>query len=192
EAGSVEAFDGTAPCEAATERPPSEVPLPASRFPLPAVRLGVRSVRGLGPKAKEIFESALAGGPFTSIEDFVRRTAFDQRTLRHLAEAGAFDGFVPDEPNLRKRRAALWEVLDAARGDAGPLAPRRRLSPTVRSPARPPTAAGARNAVSRALPSMSPGELTEADYRMTGISLNGHPMLHLRPVLAPNGIRTTQ
>ena len=35
---------------------------------------------------------------------------------------------------------------------------------------------------------MSPGELTEADYRMTGLSLNGHPMLHLRPLLQPNGI----
>ena len=34
---------------------------------------------------------------------------------------------------------------------------------------------------------MSPGELTEADYRMTGVSLNGHPMLHLRPLLQPNG-----
>jgi error-prone DNA polymerase len=33
-------------------------------------------------------------------------------------------------------------------------------------------------------------ELTEADYRMTGISLAGHPMAHVRPVLAPNGVRT--
>ena len=38
---------------------------------------------------------------------------------------------------------------------------------------------------------MSPGELTEADYRMTGVSLNGHPMRHLRAVLAPNGVLTT-
>jgi error-prone DNA polymerase len=35
---------------------------------------------------------------------------------------------------------------------------------------------------------MSPGELTEADYRMTGVSLNGHPMLHLRPLMQPNGV----
>jgi error-prone DNA polymerase len=146
----------------------------------PAVRLGVRSVRGLGSKAKEIFEQALeAGGPFESIEDFARRTRFDQRTLRHLAEAGAFDGFVPDEPDLRKRRAALWEVLDALRGDAGPLAPRRRTTPEAASR-------------SASLPMMSPGELTEADYRMTGISLNGHPMSHLRPLLVPNGVRTAR
>jgi error-prone DNA polymerase len=145
----------------------------------PAVRLGVRSVRGLGSKAKEIFEAALADGSFESIDHFVRRTRFDQRTLRQLAEAGAFDGFVPDEPDLRKRRAALWEVLDTLRGDAGPLAPRRRTSPGSASRA-------------AALPKMSPGELTEADYRMTGISLNGHPMSHLRPLLQPNGIRTAR
>ncbi len=151
----------------------------SSSSPAPVVRLGLRSVRGLGPKAKEIVESALAEGPFVSIEDFARRTRFDQRTLRQLAEAGAFDGFVPDEPDLRKRRAALWEVLDALRGDAGPLAPRRRRGVGAAS-----RAAG--------LPMMSPGELTEADYRMTGISLNGHPMSHLRPLLAPNGVRTAR
>src|SRR5205823_6265054 len=141
----------------------------------PAVRLGVRSVRGLGPRAKEMYEAARAPGPFESIEDFVRRTRFDQRTLRHLAEAGAFDSFVPDEPDLRKRRAALWAVLDALRGDAGPLAPRRPLAP-------------GRASRSAGLPKMSPGELTEADYRMTGISLNGHPMLHLRSLMKPNGV----
>jgi error-prone DNA polymerase len=36
---------------------------------------------------------------------------------------------------------------------------------------------------------MSQLELTDADYRMTGLSLNGHPMRHLRALLAPNGIR---
>ena len=39
---------------------------------------------------------------------------------------------------------------------------------------------------------MSPLELTEADYRLTGISLNGHPMRHLREVLAPNGVLTAR
>ena len=152
----------------------SDGPPNASATGAPAVRLGFRSVRGLGPKAQTILEAALADGAFTSVEDFVRRARFDQRTLRHLAEAGAFDGFVPDEPDLRKRRAALWAVLDAARGDAGPLAPRQ---PAPRP---------------HALPAMSPGELTEADYRMTGVSLNGHPMSHLRPLLMPNGVRTAR
>lgn len=39
---------------------------------------------------------------------------------------------------------------------------------------------------------MSPLELTDADYRLTGLSLAGHPMRHLRELLAPNGIRTAR
>jgi error-prone DNA polymerase len=155
----------------------------------PFLRLGLRLINGLGSKAQEILEAARAQGPFMSIDDFVRRTRFDKRALRHLAMAGAFDGFV-DEPDLEKRRMALWQVLDAARGDAGPLAPRqssgakrRRFSDGAAVGGSP-----ARRAGRGRLPPMSPGELTEADYRMTGVSLNGHPMLHLRPLLQPNGV----
>ncbi|HMC57242.1 MAG TPA: OB-fold nucleic acid binding domain-containing protein, partial [Gemmatimonadaceae bacterium] len=108
----------------------------------------------------------------------------------------AFDGFLEHEPNLQRRRAALWQVLESARGDAGPLAPRTQRSPrTDRQPHQPFAAAAdpraaraAENRRTSKLPAMSPGELTEADYRMTGVSLNGHPMLHLRSLLAPNGI----
>ena len=141
----------------------------------PAVRLGIRSVRGLGAAARDRLERALAEAPFTSVEDVVQRAGLDRRALRHLAEAGAFDGLLAHEPHLRKRRAALWAVLDAARGDAGPLAPRRRGA-TDREPA--------------PVPAMTPVELTEADYRMTGISLVGHPMSHVRSVLEPNGVRS--
>jgi error-prone DNA polymerase len=41
-------------------------------------------------------------------------------------------------------------------------------------------------------PPMSRIELTDADYRMTGLSLNGHPMRHLRQLLLPNAVRTAQ
>jgi error-prone DNA polymerase len=143
----------------------------------PAVRLGIRSVRGLSTAAREKLERALAEGAFTSIEDVVQRAGLDQRSLRHLAEAGALDGLLPHEPDLRKRRAALWAVLDAARGDAGPLAPRRRVPG---------------EACAAPLPPMSRVELTEADYRMTGISLAGHPMSHVRDVLVPNGVRSAR
>jgi error-prone DNA polymerase len=142
----------------------------------PAVRLGIRCVRGLGAAARTKLERALAEGPFTSIEDVVRRTGLDRRALRHLAEAGTLDGLLPHEPDVRKRRAALWAVLDAARGDAGPLAPRHREPAANAAP----------------LPAMSRVELTEADYRMTGISLTGHPMSHMRDVLAPNGVRSAR
>jgi error-prone DNA polymerase len=142
----------------------------------PAVRLGVRSVRGLGATARDKLEDALKVGPFTSTEDVVNRAGLDRRSLRHLAEAGAFDSFLDHEPDLRRRRAALWEVLDAARGDAGPLAPRRRTPVIERAP----------------VPAMTPVEITEADYRMTGISLAGHPMLHVRKVLEQNGVRSAK
>ncbi|HKH93787.1 MAG TPA: PHP domain-containing protein [Gemmatimonadaceae bacterium] len=155
----------------ATSRPSSP--------PAPAVRLGLRSVRGLGATARDRLEAALAQGPFTSIEDVVRRSGLDQRGLRHLAEAGAFDALLPQEPDVRTRRAALWALLDAARGDAGPLAPRRRPASDAAASTAP-------------LPAMTRVELTEADYRMTGISLAGHPMSHVRPVLEPNGVRSAR
>ena len=139
----------------------------------PAVRLGVRSVRGLGAAARGKLEAALTEGPFSDVGDVVRRTRLDRRGLRLLAESGAFDGMFAQEPLATRRRRALWEVLAAVRGDAGPLAPSVLLPDA-------------------ALPRMSMAELTEADYRVTGVSLNGHPMRHLRPLLQPNGIRTAR
>ena len=142
--------------------------------PSPAVRLGLRLVRGLGAAAREKLELALRSGPFTSISDVVNRAGLDQRALRALAESGAFDAMVPDVPPDERRRTALWRVLEASRGDAGPLAPSRPKR--GRAP----------------LPPMSRLETTDADYRITGLSLNGHPMHHLRALLAPNGVQTTR
>ena len=118
--------------------------------------------------------SASAASPFSSISDFVHRTRLDRRSLRALAEAGAFDAFVREEPEARRRRVALWRVLEAEREAPGPLA----LFPESQVPP--------------GLPGFAPPELTEADYRLTGLSLNGHPMRHLRPLLAPNRIRTAR
>jgi error-prone DNA polymerase len=135
-----------------------------------AVRLGVRLVRGLGAKARRALEAALTHGPFTSIEDAVRRVSLDKTSWRRLAEAGAFDSMFAHEPAERRRRVALWEVMAATRGPELPLAPfQAQPGPTQ-------------------LPAFTPVELTEADYRMTGLSLAGHPMKHVRPILAPNGV----
>jgi error-prone DNA polymerase len=146
---------------------------PAVRKP-PLVRLGLRSIRGLGSNARGNIERALSDGPFTSIRDVVRRSQLDRRALRFMAESGAFDAYVTDEPPARRRRVALWRVLECVRGDAGPLA----LFPETKVPS--------------GLPPLSAPEMTEADYRMTGLSLNGHPMLHLRPLLLPNGVLTAR
>jgi error-prone DNA polymerase len=138
----------------------------------PAVRLGVRLIRGLGAKARRALEAALRHGPFTSIDDAVRRVSLDKSAWRHLAEAGAFDSMFAHEPADRRRRVALWEVLAATRGPELPLAPRAAPAPAPQ------------------LPAFEPVELTEADYRMTGLSLAGHPMKHVREHLALNGVLT--
>jgi error-prone DNA polymerase len=131
-------------------------------------------VRGLGPAAREILEKALLEGPFKDIGDVVRRVKLETNAIRALAEAGAFDRMVSDMPQARQRRTALWRVLEAMRGAAGPLAP---VIPKSTTPD---------------LPPLKPVEIADADYRMTGLSLNGHPMQHLREVLKPNGIRTAK
>ncbi len=153
----------------------AHLPSPVSRLPsAPIVRLGLRSIRGLGPDARDRIGRARAGGAFRSIDDFVHRTRLDRRALRLLAESGALDVFVRDEPPARRRRVALWKVLEAQRGSGGPLA----LFPEVDVP--------------RALPAYTAPELTEADYRLTGVSLHGHPMRHLRAVLQLNDLSTAK
>jgi error-prone DNA polymerase len=139
-----------------------------------AVRLGLRLVKGLGAKSRRALEAALANGPFVSIEDAVRRVSLDKTAWRRLAEAGAFDSLFAHEPAERRRRAALWEVMAATRGPELPFAPRAEPAPSPQ------------------LPAHTPVELTEADYRMTGLSLAGHPMVHVRPHLALNGVLTAR
>jgi error-prone DNA polymerase len=153
-----------------------DAPHDASRDHTPrvAVRLGVRLVRGLGARARDALAAALTQGPFTSLEDAVHRVALDAAAWRRLAEAGACDAWFAHEPPERRRRAAVWEVLAATRAAAGPLAPRT----TTPAPAQ--------------VPALTPLALTEADYRMTGLSLAGHPMTHVRALLAPNGVITAR
>jgi error-prone DNA polymerase len=142
----------------------------------PLVRLGLRMVKGLGARTREKLEGALReGGTFRSIGDLVERSGLDRRALRALADAGALDSLVIDEPVRRRRRAAVWRMLEELRGEAGPLAPSR---PNMQIPP--------------SVPALTPREITAADYRLTGVSLNGHPMLHLRRLLAPNGVHTAR
>jgi error-prone DNA polymerase len=136
------------------------------------VRLGVRVVQGLGAQARDVLEQALAASPFTSIDDVLTRAPLPVDALRSLAEAGAFDVFVRDEPPERRRRVALWRVLERVRGGGGPLAA---------YPAQP---------VPAVVASYSAPEMTAADYRAMGVSLHGHPLKHLRELLRPNGVVT--
>ena len=116
-----------------------------------------------------------ADGPFTSIRDVVHRSQLDRRALRFMAESGAFDAYVADEPHARGGGA--WRSGACSSACAATRA-RSRSFPRRRSRS--------------GLPPLSAPEMTEADYRMTGLSLNGHPMRHLRPLLLPNGVLTAR
>lgn len=80
-----------------------------------ALRLGFRRVHGLGDKAQDAIERAIAARPFRDVDSFVRRAGLPSRKLVALARAGAFDSLASD------RRRALWEVLRLTRPRAGPL-----------------------------------------------------------------------
>jgi error-prone DNA polymerase len=177
-----------------TTRPRSADPRPHAPHAMPPdVRLGLRLVRGLGSAAREKLEQALAEGPFADIGDFVRRAGVDQGAVRSLCEAGAFDSMVADHPPNERRRMALWHALDAMRGAAGPLAPRGEKSATEnQNLGQAPMHHASRIPHHDLFPPMSRIEVTDADYRMTGLSLNGHPMRHLRRLLSPNAIRTAR
>jgi len=147
----------------------------------PALRLGLRIVRGLGARARDRLQRALEEEPFTSLEDVVRRSGLGRSELRVLAEAGAFRTLWPGH------REALWELLRQFRGDAGPLAPRRRNRDADLGHARTGRAGTSRTG-RRGLPRMSRFERVLADYRTLGLSTEGHPMEFVRPTLRREGV----
>ncbi|HVK87270.1 MAG TPA: error-prone DNA polymerase [Kofleriaceae bacterium] len=69
-----------------------------------AVRMGLRWVRGMQLAEGQRIVDARAARPFTSVEDFVRRTGIAARMHTALAEAGALGEFADT------RRDALWQT----------------------------------------------------------------------------------
>ncbi len=125
-----------------------------------ALRLGLRLVKGLREETgRAIAEERRARGPFADVSDVVRRCGLDRKQKSALARGGAFDSLAVH------RRAAVWAAMQkqppllraVPDDDAGAL-----LSP-------PPSA-----------------ELLLLDYDTVGLSLDDHPMLHVRPLL-PRG-----
>lgn len=117
--------------------------------------------------------AARARRPFTSLEDFARDTALPKRALILLADADAFRSIGLD------RRAALWAI--------------RRLPDDVPLPLF--SAATAREQPdedAQPLPSMPLPEQVVADYQTIRLSLKGHPLQFLRPMLTRERVVTCQ
>jgi error-prone DNA polymerase len=125
------------------------------------LRLGLRLINGLPQAAAEKVEAARKAGPFTSLDDFVRRTGLSQAIVTRLADADAFSSLAID------RRAALWQALGREK--------RARHMPLLSKldddePWAP-------------LPPMPLVEQVFADYRTSGMSLKAHPVGFFRQQL---------
>lgn len=113
--------------------------------------------------------AARAQKPFASLEDFARETRLPKRALILLADADAFRSLGLD------RREALWTV--------------RRLPDDVSLPLFDTMAAREQpDEQGQPLPAMPLPEQVVADYQTIRLSLKGHPMEFLRPMLAQEGV----
>ncbi len=131
----------------------------------PAVLLGMRTVRGIADKYKEIFEAERARVPFASIADFASRSGFPRSVLARLATANGFACFDYE------RRSALWEVASLPQ-DFGslPLLDEIHLkSATRETPPR--------------LRKMNKSEELQADFTALGASTDSHPLAIIRSLL---------
>jgi error-prone DNA polymerase len=133
-----------------------------------AVRLGLGEVRSVGEElAARIAARRLADGPYTSVEDLVRRAEVPLPAVEALATAHALASLGLD------RRRALW-----AAGAAAQARPDRLEGIVTGTDA--PT-----------LPGMSPSEETAADLWSTGIAAV-HPTEHVRDHLRSLGVLTAE
>jgi error-prone DNA polymerase len=149
-------------------------------------------LNGLPERAARAIEQARAAGPFTSIDDFARRTGLGQATVKRLAEADAFNSIGAG------RRESLWQALAQEK--------KRRAMPLFEAHIADPSWVGRMNyrndkpseiidAECRPsqngpaiLPPMQPYEQVIADYRTTGLSLRAHPISFYRDQLHRLGI----
>ncbi|MBT6153688.1 MAG: error-prone DNA polymerase [Planctomycetaceae bacterium] len=124
----------------------------------PALRLGFRMVRGLSFAHGGVIIRQRNGVPFTSFDDFTHRTQLPNAALKKLSKADAFGTLGLN------RRAALWHSL-----------PEQKSLPLFDG------ATTEEPAVN--LPSLSQKEQVVADYQTAGLSLRGHPIQFIRPLL---------
>jgi error-prone DNA polymerase len=128
-----------------------------------AVRMGLRYVKGLGEREWESIASARCLAPFTSLQDFARRTGLDEGSLSALAESGAFDGLQIE------RRTALWDVRRLARTQKESLTlPQRERKPSFTP--------------------LTDFEEVGWDYRRTSHSARRHPLEPMRASLVRHGL----
>jgi error-prone DNA polymerase len=148
---------------------------------------------GLREAFAQTIERARDAGPFTSIDDFARRTGLGQAAIKRLADADAFGSLGTN------RRQAVWQSLAQERKPK-PLPLFEICSskwegevPAEPNPVKTHGSAGASPSQSAddeeiALPPMSQRDEVVADYRSAGLSLRAHPISFHRHELDQLGI----
>ncbi len=137
-----------------------------------ALRLGLRLVKGLGEKAARRIEEARIEAwsegvkapscPFSSLDDLVRRACLAKNEVEALAEAGALEAIVPG------RRQALWKARAPRGGELFHAVD--VVEPEVK------------------LPGLRSAQQLVLDYGRKGLSVDDHPLSHLRKCLEKQGV----
>ncbi|MHA6689175.1 error-prone DNA polymerase [Devosia sp. A449] len=137
-----------------------------------ALRLGLRSVEGLAEKDITALVETRGDAGYESIRDLWLRTGMPIASLEKLAKADAFASL------KLNRREALWAVkglIGTHGAETLPLFSAAGLPPALMT-----DEAGN-------LPLMQPGEEVIHDYATLSLSLKGHPVQFLRPLLQVRG-----
>jgi error-prone DNA polymerase len=132
-----------------------------------AVRLGLRLIVGLHEATAATVAAVRAAGPFTTMQEFERRTRLGQGQVSILADADAFGSL------KQTRRAALWNAMSAE------SRPRQQTLFDSLDP---------EDDLDATLPAMDAEEEVYADYRLTGFSLRSHPLAFRREKLEALGV----
>jgi error-prone DNA polymerase len=141
------------------------------------IRMGFRNIRKINKDDVEDMQRTRAAKPFRSIEDFISRTTFDRTVINHLTLANCFECFGVD------RRHSFWKSLEFKnllgtrdRAQLSLFEDQLELETEKEVFAKPTNL-----------------EAALIDYRMTGYSLGGNILKHLRleiPSLPPVNSKT--
>src|SRR5206468_1276584 len=131
------------------------------------VRLGFNYVKGLRAQSAQAIVAARKSTQLTSMRDLRRRVpSMNKKEFSALAELGALNA-LPDYPQDRHRRGALWHATAAAMPVSELLEP--AVHDSEPSPLEP----------------MTPQQRIYADFQNSGLTIGRHPMSFYR-----NGLRT--
>ena len=129
------------------------------------LRLGIRIIKGMGEDAARRIEKTRGEAPFRDTKDLAVRADLRTDQMDALAEAGALSSLE------NERRDAMWLVREPSQGPLFAQVPSNE--PEVK------------------LPPLAEVEQLRFDYARLGLSVDDHPMRHLRARMKKRGVVTS-